>query len=94
MAVIVKLAPTIKSCIDATAQREYWRRVQEYLKMGNEDMGLEEGIELLRGFLESANFAKLRSQSEKHLSDGKRVHFNLSTRNGEPTHEMIVEEGP
>ena len=79
MAVIVKLAPTIKSCIDATAQREYWRRVQEYL---------------LRGFLESANFSKLTSQSEKHLSDGKRVHFNLSTRNGEPTHEMIVEEGP
>ena len=94
MAVIVKLAPTIKSCIETTAQREYWKRADEYLKMGNEDKRLEEGIELLRGFLETANFAEVRSQSEKYLIDGRRVTFNLSTRNGKPTYEMIVKEGP
>ena len=94
MAVIVKLAPTIKSCIETTAQREYWKCVDEYLKMGSEDKRLEERIELLRGFLETANFAELRSQSEKHLIDGKRVTFNLSTRKGKPTYEMVVEEGP
>jgi len=94
VAVIVKLGPTIKSCLETTAQREYWKRVNEYLKTGSEDKGLEERIELLRGFLETANFAELRSQSEKHLIDGKRVTFNLSTKKGEPTYEMIVEEGP
>jgi hypothetical protein len=94
LAVFVNLAPTIKSCIETTAQREYWKRVDEYLKMGNEDKGLEESIELLRGFLETANFAELRSQSEKHLIDGKQVTFNLSTRKGKPTYEMIVQEGP
>ena len=42
--VIVKLAPTIESCIETTAQREYWKRVNEYLKTGNEDKGVEEKI--------------------------------------------------
>ena len=94
MAVVVKLVPTLKSCIETTAKREYWKRVHEYMKMRVEDKGLEERIELLRGFLETADFAKLRSQSEKHLIDGKRVTLNLSTRKGKATYEMIVEEGP
>jgi len=91
--IIVKLDPTLKSCIETTAKREYWKRVHEYLKTRVEDKGLEERIELLRGFLETANFAELRSQSEKHLMDGKQVTFNLSTRQGKLTYEMIVEEG-
>ena len=94
MAVVVKLGPTLKSCIETTAKREYWKRVHQYLKTRVEDKGLEERIELLRGFLEKANFAELRSQSEKHLIDGKRVTFNLSTRKGELMYEMIVDEGP
>ena len=93
MAVVIKLGPTLKSCIETTAKREYWKHVHQYLKMRVEDKGLEESIELLRGFLETANFAELRSQSEKHLIDGKRVTFNLSTRQGKLTYEMIIEEG-
>ena len=93
MAVVIKLGPTLKSCIETTAKREYWKHVHQYLKMRVEDKGLEESIELLRGFLETANFAELRSQSEKHLMDGKRVTFNLSTRQGKLTYEMIIEEG-
>ena len=92
MTVIVKLAPTLKSCIETTAQREYWKRVNEYLKTGNKDKGVEEKIELLRGFLETANFSELRRQSEKHLVTGKRVTFNLSSIKGKPTYEMTVEE--
>jgi len=94
MAVIVKLGPTIKSCIETTAKREYWKRVHEYLKIGREDKGLEKRIELLKEFLETANFAELRNQSEKHLIDGTRVTFKLSIKKGETTYEMIVEEGP
>jgi len=94
VAVIVKLGPTLKSCIETTAKREYWKRVHEYLKTRVEDKGLEERIELLRGFLETANFAELRNQSEKHLIDGKRVTFKLSTKKGKAAYEMIVEEGP
>jgi hypothetical protein len=93
VAVVIKLGPTLKSCIETTAKREYWKHVHQYLKMRVEDKGLEESIELLRGFLETANFAELRSQSEKHLIDGKRVTFNLSTRQGKLTYEMIIEEG-
>ena len=94
MAVVVKLGPTLKSCIETTAKREYWKRVHEYLKTRVEDKGLEERIELLRGFLGTANFAELRSQSEKQLIDVKRVNFNLSKRQGKLTYEMIVEERP
>jgi hypothetical protein len=82
VAVVVKLGPTLKSCIETTAKREYWKRVHQYLKRRAEDKALEERIELLRGFLETANFPELRSQSEKHLIDGKRVTFKLSTRQG------------
>ena len=92
MTVIVELAPTLKCCIETTAQREYWKRVEEYLKTGDEEEGLEERIELLRCFLETANFSELRNQSEKHLIAGKRVTFHLSSTKGKPTYEMIVQE--
>ncbi|GAH43195.1 unnamed protein product, partial [marine sediment metagenome] len=42
---------------------------------GREDKELEERIELLKAFLESADFGRLRSQSEKHLIEGKKVKF-------------------
>ena len=40
---------------------------------GNKE--LEERIQLLKAFLESADFKKLRSQSEKYLLEGRSVKF-------------------
>jgi len=91
---VIKLIPTASHCIETTAKREYWKSVNEYLKKANEDKKLEEKIELLKAFLETADFSMLRQQSEKHIIDGKQVTFNLSMRNGKPWYEMTLEHKP
>lgn len=92
MTIRIELIPTVYHCIETIAKREYWRSVDEYLKKGKEDKRLEEKIELLRSFLETADFAVLRRESEKHLMNGKHVKFTFCIRNGKPVHEMTVEK--
>ena len=56
----------------------------------SEERELAEKLEVLKLFLESADFNKLRSESEKHLVQGKRVKFILYLEEGKPKHEMKV----
>ena len=91
MTIQIELIPTLSHCIETVAKREYWKNVDEYLKQRREDKKLEEKIELLRFFLETADFGNLRTQSEKHIINGKRVKFNLSIKNGKPWYEMTLE---
>ncbi len=60
---------------------------------GGGDRGLEEKIELLKAFLESANFGRLRSQSEAYLVIGKKVKFVICWREEQPYCQMVVVEG-
>jgi len=92
--VVIELIPTASHCIETTAKREYWKSVDEYLKKANEDKRLEERIELLKAFLEMADFSMLRRQSEKHIIDGNQVTFKLSMKYGKPWHEMTMEHKP
>ena len=94
MNLVIELIPTASHCIETTAKREYWKSVNEYLKKANEDKRLEKKIELLKAFLETADFGMLRQQSEKHIMDGKQVSFNLSMRYGKPWYEMTLEQEP
>jgi hypothetical protein len=57
---------------------------------GQEDKKLEERIELLKAFLESMNFKKLRSQSERYLVEGQQVKFVISWKEDKPYYEMVV----
>jgi translation initiation factor IF-3 len=59
---------------------------------GQEDRKLEERIELLKAFLESTDFKKLRSQSERYLVEGKKVKFVICWKEGKLTYEMVVTE--
>jgi hypothetical protein len=85
----LELTPTLSSCIETTAKREYWQAVGEYLRTGERE--LEEKIELLRLFLEKADFRELRRQSEKYLIEGKNIKFILYLEQGEPKYEMKVD---
>ena len=49
-----------------------------------------EKLETLRLFLESTEFSKLRSESEKHLIAGKKVKFTLYLEEGKPKYEMKI----
>ncbi len=60
----------------------FWRRTPK-----NE---LAEKAEILRLFLESADFNKLRAESEKHLLAGRKVKFLVHLERGQPKYEMQV----
>ncbi len=87
----IELTPTLYLCIEGTARQEYKKRADEYMQKGKKDRKLEERIELLRTFLETADFRKLRAESEKHLVEGKKVRFILTSTKGKPKYEMKCE---
>ena len=87
----IELVPTLSSCIETTAKREYQKSVSDYLEIGEEDKDLEERIELLRMFLESTDFRELRSESEKYLIEGRDVRFMLYLEEGKPKYEMKID---
>jgi hypothetical protein len=86
----IELIPSLSHCIETTARQEYWNSVNQYMESGREDKKLEEKIEVLKAFLESVDFRKLRSQSEKHLMQGKQVKFVIHWKEGKPNYEMVV----
>lgn len=89
----IELFPGLSHCIETTAREEFWNLVNQYMKSGQEDKELEDKIELLRVFLESADFKKLRSDSERHLVQGKKVRFVICWKEGKPSYETVVTEG-
>ena len=91
MATRIELTPTLDLCIEGTARQEYKKSADEYMRKGQKDSNLEEKIELLRMFLETMDFRKLRAESEKHLIEGKKVEFILTSEKGKPRYEMKIE---
>ena len=87
---VIELFPSLSRCIETTAREEFWNSVNQYMEGGQEDKKLEEKILLLRAFLESTDFKKLRSQSERHLVEGKKVKFVICWKEGKPSYEMVV----
>ena len=75
--------------METQVKRQY-EQIQRELLKGGEEGELTEKLEALRLFLESADFGRLRSESEKHLVEGKRVKFALSLENGKPKYEMRI----
>jgi hypothetical protein len=88
----VELFPSLSHCIEITAREAFWNSVNQYMGSGHKDKKLEEKIELLKAFLESTDFRKLRSQSEEYLIDGKRVKFVICRIEEELNYEMVVIE--
>ena len=90
--VCIELFPSLSHCIETTAREEFWNSVNQYMESKQEDKKLEERIELLKAFLESMDFKKLRSQSEKYLLEGKTVKFVVCWKAGKPSYEMVITE--
>ena len=75
--------------MEAKAKREYNNTLSELFKKGEQE-GLTEKFELLRLFLESTDFSRLRNEYEKHLIEGRRVKFILYMVAGKPKYEMKI----
>lgn len=85
--VYVELEPELEACVETKAKRQYNQILSELLNK-EEEGELTEKLEVLRLFLESADFNKLRSESEKHILEGKVVKFIIYMEKGKPKYEM------
>lgn len=88
----IKLEPSITHCIETIAKREYERVLGLLLKGKEEDVLLAEELELLRMFLESADFGQLRSRCEELLLAGKRVSVRLTSGSLQPKYRVELIE--
>jgi hypothetical protein len=89
--VSIELKPDLSSCIETLSKKEYERALNLLLKKGPIDEGLGERLEVLRLFLESADFGHLRSQYEGYLTEGKKVTFLIYPEEGKVSYQLIVE---
>jgi len=88
--VCVELFPSLSHCIETVAKEEYWSSVNKFMEGEQEDKELQQKIELLKAFLESMDFRKLRWESEEHLMQGERVKFVIYWKESKPSYEMEV----
>jgi hypothetical protein len=89
--VCVELKPNLSSCIETVSKKEYERTLNLLLKEKSVDEGLGERLEVLRLFLESADFGHLRSQYEGYLTEGKEVTFLIYPEGERVNYKMIIE---
>ncbi len=75
--------------METKAKRQYKQILKELLNKGEEGE-LAEKLEILRLFLEAADFNKLRSESEKRLLEGRKIKFTLYLEKGQPKYEMKI----
>ena len=86
----IEFFPDLSHCIETVAKQEFWSSVNKYMENARENEELKDKIELLKAFLESMDFAKLRSESEQYLVQGKKVKFAIYWKEGKPSYEMII----
>jgi hypothetical protein len=84
----IELVPDLSHCIETVARKEYENLAKSYLQAGKGDSEFREKIELLRSFLESADFRELRKQSEGYLLKGQKIKFILYRERGKAKYKM------
>jgi hypothetical protein len=70
------LEPDLSRCVETVAREEF-RRSMRLLLEGESQPGLAERTDLLRLFLETADFGELRRLSEPLLLEGRKVTFTV-----------------
>jgi len=87
----IELKPNLSKCIETLSKKEYEQTLSLLLKKGHADKELGERLEVLRLFLESADFGHLRSQYEGYLMKGKQVTFLIYPEAGKVSYKLVVE---
>jgi hypothetical protein len=86
----IELVPDLEHCVQTKAKQEY-NAIAGNIMSGDPSPELEPRLELLKAFLEEADFGRLRRESEAHLTEGCRVKFVLSSYPSKWNVQMIVE---
>jgi hypothetical protein len=93
----IELVPDLDHCIETLARKEYSGIVGQLLSSGKGKRKLSENTQkakLLKNFLETADFKKLRVESERHLVEGRYVKFVVYAEGGVPKYEMRISPEP
>ena len=83
------MEPELEACVETQVKREYNQTLSALLEKGEEEK-LTEKLEILRLFLESTDFSKLRREYEKYLLEGKQVKIILYSVKGKPEYEIKI----
>lgn len=86
----IELVPSLSHCIETVAKEAYWNMVNKYMRNEPEDKEVTRQIELLKAFLETMDFRKLRSESEMHLVEGRNVKFVVYWQDNKPSYDMVI----
>lgn len=73
----IELLPDLSHCVETRAKQEYAATMSRIMS-GDGSPELEQQLELLKAFLEEADFRRLRRESEEHLTQLRKVKFVLS----------------
>lgn len=73
----ITFEPDLSTCIQTLARKQHERIVRQLLKPGPGNPELEQKAEMLRMFLESTDFSRLRREYEPYLAEGNRVTLTL-----------------
>ena len=89
----IELLPGLSHCVETCAKQKYAATMSRILS-GDQSHGLEERLELLKTFLQKADFSRLRQESEEHIIQGRKVKFVISGFAGhsELSVQMTVED--
>jgi hypothetical protein len=86
----IELVPDLSHCIETVAKREYEETLKQLLATSRVTKELEEKAEILRLFLQTVDFKKLRVESEQYLLTGKKVKFVIYAEGGAPKYAMQI----
>lgn len=86
----IELVPDLSHCIETLARKVYSEVVRQLMTSGEGNRELEEMAELLRIFLDTMDFGRLRSESERHLGEGRNVKFVVYLEDGVSKYEMQI----
>jgi hypothetical protein len=89
--VCIELKPNLSHCIETVSKKEYEQTLNLLLKGGSVDEKLGERLEILRLFLESADFGHLRSQYEGYLIEGRKFTFLIYPEQEKVSYKLIIE---
>jgi len=84
----IKLAPDTDHCIETLARAEHRKLQNLLLESRKEHRTVEKKLELLSLFVETADFRRLRAESEKKMAEGKKVEFTIYMDKGSAACDM------
>jgi hypothetical protein len=75
-------------CVQCRAEHELYNCLRNLLMEEQSDTELEEKYKMLVAFLQSPDLIRMRIESEKYLSEGKKVLLVITAANEKPKYEL------